>query len=76
MAEKFVAFMDVAQGSTPASLNSGFVPLNSRSLETQTAHKEPHPPIAPKVSIIRDGTRITEIKIQCACGELIELFIP
>ena len=27
----------------------------------------------PKVSLVRDGDRITAVRVQCACGEVIEL---
>jgi hypothetical protein len=30
-------------------------------------------PAEPQVTLVRDGEKITHIKIQCRCGEVIEL---
>ena len=27
----------------------------------------------PQISLVRDGERITSVRVQCACGEVIEL---
>ncbi|HRY48073.1 MAG TPA: hypothetical protein P5186_08505 [Candidatus Paceibacterota bacterium] len=36
----------------------------------------PHNPTAtadPKVSVIKDGDRVTSIRIQCSCGQCVEI---
>lgn len=38
--------------------------------QTSVAHG---PGCEPRVSVQRDGDRVTSIQIQCACGQLIEL---
>ncbi|MGA2863768.1 MAG: hypothetical protein ABSF95_04710 [Verrucomicrobiota bacterium] len=46
-----------------------------RPLATAAAAAQPAPPCGgePKLSLEREGGRITRIKIQCCCGHVIEL---
>jgi len=46
-----------------------------QSLETQSAIRVPGPVknCEPSVSLQSDGDRITSIRVQCACGQVMEL---
>ena len=33
----------------------------------------PRTPAPPKISLTRDGDRVTHIRIECSCGEVVEL---
>ena len=36
-------------------------------------HPSPSPVNEPKVTLVRDGDTITHIRVQCGCGEVMEL---
>ena len=72
MAAEFVPFLPALRaktGATGPSSDSVFSPV-----QTSTPAPKPCPPAADlKVELKRDGDRITQIRIQCHCGETIEL---
>lgn len=84
MTEAFVPF---TSKSSPAEIAEPFR-VKAASAATSTAVpfqpaspvvSASHPPSAhshqggAQVSLVRDGDRITSIRVQCACGEVIEL---
>ncbi len=57
--------------STPA-----FIPLKPAPRPAPEPPPAPHAPHAgapPKITLERDGDRVTHIRIACACGEVFEL---
>jgi hypothetical protein len=59
--------------SAPASRAEtapSFVPLETRGHIRHQAHA---PASQPVVTLQRDGERVTAIRIECACGQVIEL---
>jgi hypothetical protein len=59
-----------------ASANGAAIPFQSLdtqrgSTATQLAHGQPAG--QSQVSLVRDGDRITGVRVQCGCGEVIEL---
>jgi hypothetical protein len=78
MGREFVPFLEALRGAPrPAAAPSegGFVPLPPPPVSpvTETAAAERSAASAPTVTLQRDGERITQIQIRCACGEVIEL---
>ena len=54
----------------------GFAPLTAAGVERSRPAKEPDHPVSgppPQVTLQRDGERVTQIRIQCGCGQVIEL---
>jgi hypothetical protein len=82
MAAEFVPFLvSVSADSTvsipgqPSPGRSPFTPLPKKpsptALSGTPADSAAYP--APTVTLKRDGDRVTQIQIRCACGQLIEL---
>jgi len=81
MSQGFVPFSASASGVRPAEASSrakvvpgpkvvsAFRPLTESSLPGATAPGDQEP----KITIQRDGSRVTRITVQCACGHTIEL---
>jgi hypothetical protein len=68
------------QGFVPLTLSAqpktGVQPQAPRPFRPLAAPSAPPPPAAgaePIVTLEREGTRVTRIKIQCCCGHVIEL---
>jgi hypothetical protein len=55
------------------SLPPGPLPPAPASAAAASTPADGQPAKAPDISVERDGDRITRIRVQCACGELIEL---
>lgn len=79
MPSAFVPFLK--SGGTSKAAASG-APLTADSAAASGAFAAlvphdtattPHPPGKPVVSLQKDGDRVTHIRVQCACGEVIEL---
>ena len=51
---------------------SGFQPLFT-ALKSVCTPEEPNKCKSPEITVQRDGDRITQICIQCGCGQIIEL---
>lgn len=51
---------------------AGFQPLLA-ALKPAGPPEETHPCKSPEITLQRDGDRITQICIQCGCGQIIEL---
>lgn len=86
MSAPFIPFRKADAPIANASLASGptgsltaakaFAPLNAVPVTPPTsasAHLACAPTAAPTVTLQRDGDRVTHIRIQCACGQMIEL---
>jgi hypothetical protein len=52
-----------------------FVSLNSSGIQAKAMHSLASASACdpPKITLQRDGDRITQIKIECSCGQVIEL---
>ena len=63
-----------AKFGPPATLADGsqFQPLLS-ALKTACSGEEANKCKQPEITLQREGDRITQIRIQCGCGQLIEL---
>lgn len=48
-------------------------PLNPAAGSATPARHEAHSLGPPKVTLQRDGDRVTHIRLECACGEVFEL---
>lgn len=57
--------------STPAFIP--FKPAPRPAPEPPPALHPPHAGSPPKITLERDGERVTHIRIACACGEVFEL---
>jgi hypothetical protein len=56
------------------NVNGSAVPFQPLAPSTSALPKaHAHPDHAAKISLKRDGERITSIHVQCGCGETIEL---
>jgi len=82
MSQGFVPFSASTPGVRPAEAGSRPKPVASskvdqafRSIGESSLPAGVTPPAAqePKVTLERDGGRVTRIKIQCVCGHTIEL---
>lgn len=82
MSHNFVPFSASAPGSAPAAIKTPAKILANpqsavvfRPLAEPGLPGGPLPPVMaePKVTLERDGSRVTGIKIQCVCGHTIEL---
>lgn len=74
------AFVPLTLGLPAPAAAAGFQPWcgtnHAPPAPTATATQAPEtprPPTPPKVTFQRDGDRITGIRIECGCGEVIEL---
>ena len=57
-----------------AATTAGFAALVPANSGLGPACQKGHAPKAqPTVSLQKDGDRVTQIRIECACGEIIEL---
>ncbi len=81
MPSAFVPFLK-SGGKSTATANGSPGPANTDSAAAAGAFAAlvphgtsaaPHPPGKPVVSLQKDGDRVTHIRVQCACGEVIEL---
>jgi hypothetical protein len=54
-----------------SSANGAAVPFQAAGGAAATGHAAHGG--QPKVSLVRDGDRITAVRVQCACGEVVEL---
>lgn len=52
--------------------SSGFQPLLAVSKSVHTGER-PNKCNQPEIILQRDGDRVTQIRIQCGCGQIIEL---
>lgn len=69
--------------ATPARLNVLPQPVANDSFDPLTAGSSPVNPgttsacaeagTAPQVTLLRDGDRVTHIRVQCGCGQVAEL---
>lgn len=51
-----------------------FRPAEAAALQAQApAADAPKPKCEPRVSLVRDGDKVTAIHIQCSCGQIIDL---
>lgn len=71
----------IAESATAASSFAALVPTTAATASTAApvaapatscAHA-PQPNAKPVVTLKKDGDRVTHIRIQCGCGEVIEL---
>ena len=81
MPSAFVPFLK-SGGKATATANGSPIPATSDSVAGSGAFAAlvphgtsaaPHPAGKPVVSLQKDGDRVTHIRVQCACGEVIEL---
>jgi hypothetical protein len=76
MAAEFVPFLPTIRSqmgaASSATSDTAFSPVQTATETTHTV-KACAPPGELKVDLKREGDRITQIRIQCRCGELIEL---
>jgi hypothetical protein len=83
MAEQFVPFVlaklaapsAVRVAGDPSPQNEAFLSLSSSNnqLNPSHGHSLPVGDHPPKITLQRDGERITQITVHCSCGQLIEL---
>jgi hypothetical protein len=89
MAANFAPFVPARTGaqSAPASAAKPFNPITAQSLAVQPAGTPAGAGVSsvhacgsasanaavPAVTLQRDGDRITHIRVQCGCGQVIEL---
>lgn len=57
----------------PGSNASHFTPIAKPSTPQPSAPAHSHASSEPKVTLTRDGDRITQIRIECTCGEVMDL---
>ena len=74
----FVALVPNAKSEIPkGGKTADFTAIASASASPQglgTAAQGPHPThVAPKITVQREGDRITQIEIHCSCNEVIRL---
>jgi hypothetical protein len=72
MSGEFVPFLPSIKAqvvTSPVSTEGNFSPIQSPTRTPEVCHPEAEL----KVELKREGDRITQIKIQCRCGETIEL---
>lgn len=74
------AFVPLTLGVSASPAAGGFQPWCGASHTTSTptpasaqAPEAARPPTPPKLTFQRDGDRITGIRIECGCGEVINL---
>ena len=63
-------------GGSLGSTDQRFSPLSASLVDRPTenhGHLSVGVSAKPKVSLQRDGDRVTQIRIQCVCGQVIEL---
>jgi hypothetical protein len=61
-------------GGTAFLYKNQFAPAGTTASETsKTAAVSPHAHRAASIDIKRDGERISQIRVQCRCGEVIEI---
>jgi hypothetical protein len=41
--------------------------------KTSCTHSPANPPAAPAITLQKDGDRVTHIRIECSCGQVVEL---
>ncbi len=73
MSAEFVPFLPALRektGHACSGTDTAFSPVQTMA---QASPKPAHPALDLKVELKRDGDRITQIRIQCRCGETIEL---
>jgi len=82
MSKGFVPFSALGPGGAPVGTGSlakvaggakpgeAFQSLTESSLLTRVTPQSGH---EPKVTLEREGNRVTRIKVQCVCGNIIEL---
>ncbi len=81
MSPAFTPVSAAVPAGSPAQAGSAPGPADPKAARTfrpitcGTAHGSAPPLVTgePKVTLERDGDRITSIKIQCGCGHVIEL---
>jgi hypothetical protein len=73
------------EDSTPSNFSTGrfirfhrstFLPLSASLVDRPTGNHAQHSVglgTKPSVTLQRDGDRVTQIRIQCVCGQVIEL---
>ena len=67
-------FVPLAVPGTPAPAAPSFQPLSlAGHTTTPVGLHTSHPPGPPKVTLQRNGNQVTHIRIECGCGEVIEL---
>lgn len=72
-AQMTVSGATTAAGSSIASADaSGFQPILAMPKPVQPGEK-PGKCSQPEIILQRDGDRVTQIRIQCGCGQIIEL---
>jgi len=75
MSADFIPFLQ-SLNSRLSSSQSSFAPLPQAASSSASGPAPAHthlPGAEVKVELKRDGDRITQIRIHCRCGELIEL---
>jgi hypothetical protein len=77
--DEFVPFFALPVAETPSAAQSS----NGREFHPMAPPPSPTPPTGaagdaahphkPVVKLVRDGDRVKQIRIQCSCGQIIEL---
>lgn len=78
MPSDFVPLLARKPGSGPAAGSGGgpvpaFKPLRPHSPTACAQASAETPPREPVVTLQKDGDRVTSIRIECGCGQVIEL---
>jgi len=83
MSEQFVPFVpaklvgssDVRGAGDPSPQGEAFRSLASSKNQLNPSHVQSSSvgDHSPKITLQRDGERITQITVQCSCGQMIEL---
>lgn len=76
MTNSFAPMSAAAEGGSPAKaaanpkVTGDFRPITEAGLSSNAASPATQ---EPKVTLVKNGNRVTSIKVQCVCGHIIEL---
>jgi len=69
MNDQFIPLVPPHSAAESAVLGQTLQPLQALGSTTHPAH----PANSPKITLKRDGDRITHINVVCSCGQVVEL---
>lgn len=73
MTNTFVPFLQAAKTNSRGVGNESFAVLPSPGADEKTAILLHEPIHSPRVEVKKDGEVITEIRVFCSCGQVIQL---